>query len=627
MASEALWRQSLTLRQQHRIPDALAVLDRLQARNPGFSRLYQERGHCYVALRDARRAIEAFRTGVSLNPALPESWVMLERLYRMVGDSRNAAAAAAEARRWQNTPAAVVEATSLFSDGEAAAAEDRVRTFLRGNPRHVEGMHVLAVILVSRRALEEAERLLEAALALAPADRAVRHSYGLVLIERHKYGLAQRQAGWLLEREPDSQAFLALSASALVGLGQHEKAVPLYRRLLAGSPRAADLQLSLGSSLKALGRRDEAIAAYRAAAAARPDCGDAYWSLANLKTYRFSDAELAHMRAAEAAPGTARADRYSFCFALGKAYEDRGDYAASWHHYARGNALKRAESHYRPDIVEANTRDQIAVCTHEFLAARAGYGAPERGPILIVGLPRSGSTLIEQILASHSDVEGTHELTDIQQIVLELQGTEIDPERPRYPGVLASMQPDEFLALGRRYLRDTAAFRSGKAYFIDKMPNNFRHIGLIHLMLPNAIIIDVRREPMACCVSNLKQLFGNGQEFTYSVEDIARYYRTYLELMTHWDRVLPGRIVRVWHEDVVGDLEGSVRRILDFCGLPFEPGCLDFHRNRRQVMTASSEQVRQPIFREGLDQWRHFEPWLGPLREALGDALHARGPR
>jgi hypothetical protein len=282
--------------------------------------------------------------------------------------------------------------------------------------------------------------------------------------------------------------------------------------------------------------------------------------------------------------------------------------------------LKRAESRYRPELIERNTANQMKICTREFFERRRGYGMASSAPIFVIGLPRSGSTLIEQILASHSAVEGTQELADIPRFVLELQGRDPDSESPRYPGVLAQLPPEEYQRLAEKYLRDTGVYRTGKPRFIDKMPNNFRHIGLIQLLFPNAKIIDARREPMACCFGNLKQLFARGQEFAYSVEDIGRYYRTYLELMEHWDTALPGRVLRVLHEDVVDDLERSVRLILDFCELPFEPKCLEFHRTERSIVTASSEQVRQPIFREGLDQWRHYEAWLDPLRDALGDA-------
>jgi len=272
-------------------------------------------------------------------------------------------------------------------------------------------------------------------------------------------------------------------------------------------------------------------------------------------------------------------------------------------------------------VIEGNTQRQKTVCTREFFLERTGWGCSRPDPIFIVGLPRAGSTLLEQILASHSRVEGTHELSDVQNAVTELQGRGAGADSPLYPARLAELPKEEFLRMGERYLSDTQMYRSDRPFFIDKMPNNFRHIGLIHLMLPNARIIDARREPMSCCFSNLKQLFAQGQEFTYSVEDIARYYRTYLELMEHWDRVLPGRVLRVQHEDVVGDLEGSVRRMLEYCELEFEPACIEFHKTKRSVRTPSSEQVRQPIFRESLEQWKNFEPWLGPLKDSLGDAL------
>jgi hypothetical protein len=309
-------------------------------------------------------------------------------------------------------------------------------------------------------------------------------------------------------------------------------------------------------------------------------------------------------------------------FALGKALEDAGEYGESFGFYARGNELKRSKSLYRPELMERNTELQKEVCTAELFARLKDVGAKAKDPIFIVGLPRSGSTLIEQILASHSQVEGTHELADVQRIVHELQGRTPDADNPRYPKILRELESATFAKLGDRYLSETRSYRTDRPRFIDKMPNNFRHLGLIHLMLPNAKIIDARREPMACCFSNLKQLFASGQEFTYGVDDIARYYRTYLELMRHWQAVLPGKILKVMHEDVVDDLEGNVRRILDFCELPFEASCVEFHKTERSVRTASSEQVRRPIFREGLDQWKNFEPYLKPLADALGDALH-----
>jgi len=377
----------------------------------------------------------------------------------------------------------------------------------------------------------------------------------------------------------------------------------------------------LGHTLQSLARRQAAIDSFRDAAQVRSSFGEAYWSLANLKTYRFSEDELTQMLAEEGALAADPVDRYHLCFALGKAYEDRADYTESWRFYERGNALKSAESHYAAEIAETNTRRQIEVCTKEFFASRTGVGAPNSDPIFIVGLPRSGSTLVEQILASHSQVDATYELPDIPRIVLELEKRRPNLPNVRYPEILLELGPDDFRRLGERYIADTRAYRGDKAFFLDKMPNNFLHLGLIHLMLPNAKIIDIRREPMACCFSNLKQLFASGQDFTYSIRDIARYHRTYLELMQHWDRVLPGQILRVCYEDLVDNLEANVRRIVRFCALEFEPACIEFYKTKRTVRTASSEQVRRPIFRDGLSQWRNYEPWLTPLRDALGDAL------
>ena len=616
---------ALGQRQLIRTADALATLEQLERFHPGYSRLYQERGHCYVAMKDAPQAIQAFLQAVAINPALPASWGMLEGLYRMCGDAENAATAAAHVAKLKTLPQEVIAATGLFSDGDLAAAEKMIRAFLLAHGDHIEAMRLLARIGAALEVFDDAELLLCAVLERVPDYSAARYDYASVLLGRHKHSQALIELDKLLRVDPANRQYRTLQATAVVGLGDHSRAIALYQDLLRDapprSPNAAELHLSIAHSLKTLGRQTDAIGEYRAATQERADFGDAYWSLANLKTYRFMDAELESMRTAEAAPATGLIDRYHLCFALGKAYEDRGDYAESWGYYERGNALKRAESRYRPEVIELNTANQKSVCTRKFFEPRSGFGVASTAPIFVVGLPRSGSTLIEQILASHSAVEGTQELAEIPRYVLELQGRERDFESPRYPAVLAHVPAAQFVRFAERYLEDTRVYRTGKPRFIDKMPNNFRHIGFIHLMFPNAKIIDARREPMACCFGNLKQQFARGQEFTYSIEDIARYYRTYLELMEHWDTVLPGRVLRVHHEDVVDDLERSVRRILDFCELPFEPACVEYHRTERSVRTASSEQVRQPIFREGLDQWRRFETWLGPLRDTLGDAL------
>jgi tetratricopeptide (TPR) repeat protein len=619
---EALLLTAVAQRFSGQIADALDTLATLEQHHPRFSRLHEERAHCFVFMRQAEAAIGAFSVAVGLNYALPNSWSMLEGLYRMTGNAEGRKAAAGQVATLRKLPSEVITATGLFADGDLDQAERMIRSFLLSHGNDIEAMRLLARIGIARKVFDDPEILLAAILDIAPDYHVARAEYAEVLIELHKYDQARAQLERLMREDPAHRPYFQnLYATAAVGLGDHVRAIGLYRELLQGTAADADLHLSIAHALKTSGSRDAAIASYRQAAGCRPGFGDAYWSLANLKTYRFTDAELREMKAFHADSSLAPTDRHHLCFALAKAAEDRGEFAESFRYYEEGNALKREESNYRPELIERNTRQQIEVCTPDLFIRLRGAGAPDPDPIFIVGLPRSGSTLLEQILASHSQVEGTQELANVQQMANNLRGRDPDPSNPRYPRILTTMAPDELRALGEKYLADTRIYRTGKPYFIDQMPNNFRHLGLIRLILPRAKIIDARREPLACCFSNLKQLFAKGQEFTYSIDDIARYYRTYLELMRHWDGVLPGWVLRVHHEDVVDNLEFEVRRILDFCGLPFEPDCMEFHKTTRSVRTASSEQVRQPINRDGVDQWKNFETWLGPLKAALGDAL------
>ncbi len=616
---DVLYMMAVSLRYLKRIPEALATLAELERRHPGYSRLFQERGHCYVAMRSAQPAIEAFLRAVNLNPSLPASWRALEVLFRMTGRTADAEQAAGEAATLQNLPAELLTAFGMFADGEIYAAEHIVRQYLLTHGDHIEGMRLLAQIGMKLDVVDDAEFLLENVVALAPDYHAARYEYAIALLSRHKHVRARQEMEKLLLTDPHNKAYRTTYATVCTGFGDYSQALPLYREILTEAPNDPELHLSIAHALKTLGQTQEAIESYRAAAAVRPQYGEAYWSLANLKTYRFTDLEIARMRAPGASANTQLVDRYHLCFALGKALEDRGEYAESFTFYERGNALKKTECRYQAELLERNAHQQASVCTREFFAARQGMGCPDRSPIFIVGLPRSGSTLIEQILSSHSQVEGTMELADNPRLVQDLRGLErTDDSNPRYPAVLTELSATDFERLGRQYLDDTRVYRKGKPRFIDKMPNNFRHLGLIHLILPNARIIDARRNPLACCFSNYKQLFASGQQFTYSIDDIARYYRMYVELMAHWDGALPGRILRIQHEEVVEDLEANVRRILEFCELDFEPGCVEFYKTERTVHSASSEQVRRPIYREGLDQWRHYEPWLGPLKEALG---------
>jgi tetratricopeptide (TPR) repeat protein len=616
---DVLYMVAVAQRFLRRVPEALRTLERLEQLYPEYPRTFQERGHCHVALRAVSPAIAAFEQAVRLNSSLPGSWRALHALYTVNGEPAKAEGVARELAKLASLPQALVTAFSLFSDGELQDAERLVRQYLLMYGDHVEGMRLLAQIGVKHDVLDDAELLLAKVLQIAPEHDVARYEYAIVLLQRHKHAESREQLERLLGRDPANRMYLTTYATVCSGLGRVEQALPRYRELLKERPDDPDLHLSIGHVLKTLGQSEQAIAAYRAAAEARADYGDAYWSLADMKTYRFSDEELARMRAEEAAPPRRLTDRYHLCFAIGKALEDRGAYEESFAYYERGNALKKSECRYRPIITERNTALQKAVCTREFFVQRQGYGATSDAPIFIVGLPRSGSTLVEQILASHSQVEGTMELADIPRLVQELQGRDVEGAEPRYPAVLADLSAADCRRLGEKYLEDTRVYRRGKPRFIDKMPNNFRHLGLIQLILPNARLIDARRESMACCFSNFKQLYASGQQFTYSLEDIARYYRSYVELMAHWEAVLPGRILRVQHEELIGDLEGGVRRLLEFCGLPFESGCVEFHRTERRIHTASAAQVRRPVNRDGVDQWKNFAPWLAPLKSALGD--------
>ena len=617
--------QAMKLRLLDHVDEALGVLERLQRLHPRYSRLYEERGHCYAALSDAPKAIDAFWQAVNINAALPACWQMLHALYLGMGDEENAVRIADRLAALRSLPPEIIEAGSLFADGELVHADRILRMYLAHHGEHIEALRMLGRICIARGLRADAERLLEAVVRRVPGYRAARADYARALLDQHKYVRSCQEVQGLLELDPGNRAYLRQYGEACIRLGDYEAGISLYRRLLGDArpgQESAELHMWIAFALRTQGQQTEAIQEYRAAIGAWPESGEAWWGLANLKTYRFSLDDIARMRSAEGASATSLVDRCHLCFALGKALEDRHDYAGSWSYYERGNSLKHAEVRYLPRLAEAHVRQSKRVCTREFFDTRRGWGVADADPIFILGLPRSGSTLIEQILASHSEVEGTQELADVQRIVMELRGGERDLQNPRYPGVLAELGPEDFRKFGERFVADTRIYRhTQRPFFIDKLPDNFRDIGFIHLMLPNAKIIDARREPMACCFGNLKQLFSGGQEFSYSIADIAHYYRSYLELMRHWNEALPGRILTVQHEDVVENLEGNVRRILDFCGLRFEPACLEFHKTPRNVRTASSEQVRQPISREGVDRWRNYEPWLGLLRDSLGDAL------
>jgi tetratricopeptide (TPR) repeat protein len=613
---DLVYMRAVALRHLDRVPEALATLEALEDMHPTYPRLFQERGHCHVFLRQAPQAIQAFTKAVELNPALPASWRMLASLYAMTGRRSDAENAGQHVAKLASLATEVVTARSMLADGNLLEAEALIRPYVQRAPDDVEGLRVFALVAQRSGFSKDAAIVLEDVMAKDPDYHAARQDLVAALLLTRQHVRAREQLDILMRAQPDEPTHRRTLASILVSQGSTTEAIDLYRKLLREHPDDADLHMYFGHALKTQGIRAEAEDHYREAVRHRPSFGEAYWSLANLKTYRFTESEISTMREQVEAPRIPLANRYHLCFALGKAYEDTGNYEESFRYYARGNAFKKAEATYRLEALERTARRQTEVCTREFFKQREGYGFEDPAPIFIIGLPRAGSTLLEQILASHSQVEGTMELADVPRLVSSIS---LHPSGARYPGALPLFSADEYRRFGEAYIRDTSIYRvAKKPFFIDKLPNNFRHVGLIHLMLPNAKIIDARRDAMACCFSNFKQLFASGQQFTYSLEDIGRYYSMYVRLMDHWNSVLPGRVLRVQHEDVINDLEGSVRRVLDYLGLPFESACVDFHKTERRVHTASSEQVRRPINREGVDQWKNFEPWLGPLREALG---------
>jgi tetratricopeptide (TPR) repeat protein len=618
---EALYTLAVSQRMGGDAAAAMATLDHLHEVAPSYGRGWQERGHCLRDLGKATDATAAYQNAITHNGALAASWRMLAQLHAQAGRDAQADFAQGQFDYLSALPPELQSVASLIQENRVQKAEQLCRNFLQRNGHHVEAMRLLAEIGIRFNAFDEAEFLLESAKLIEPDNVNAHYDYAKVLRKRQKFEQALVEAKELRAKEPGNPEFEMLYANENLAVGNFDEAMETYEDLLADMPNNPGINLTYGHALKTVGRQEEAITSYRRTYEIRPDYGDAYWSLANLKTYRFSDDELTQMREQEASSTVAFADRYHLCFALGKALEDRKDYGTSFDYYERGNRLKREELKYDPARLETELKLQRDFVSAEMLARFEGGGFPAPDPIFIVGLPRAGSTLLEQILASHSQVEGTMELPNILALAHRLDRP-IEGRAPDYPANLSELSPDELRQFGEDYIRDTRIYRNGGTpFFIDKMPNNFRHIGLIHLILPNAKIIDARRSAMGCCFSGFKQLFAEGQEFTYGLEEVGRYYRDYVRLMDHWNEVLPGKVLLTRYEEVVADLETQVRRLLDYCGLPFEEACLNFHQTDRAVRTASSEQVRQPLYKSGVDQWENYSPWLDPLRGVLGPEL------
>ena len=618
---DALYMSAVCRRYKQDFQASLQLLEQIKAIAPEKGRAHQEEGHTYRDMGRYDEALRAYARACHYNPALEASWKAQVNILTRKGLNQKAAWARAQLQKLSELPRPLVGVMDLIAQKKLLKAEDICRQFLRKVPQHVEGMRLLADIGSRLGVLDDAEFLLQSALEFEPDNVRVRIDYIQVLRKRQKFARALEQAQVLLEKDPTNPQFQSLFAIESMQTGNYAAALKMFDRILEVLPTDPVTLTSKGHAFKTDGRYEDAVDAYKAAIDCAPHHGEAYYSLANLKVYEFPDDELGRMLAQRDETNLSHMDRVYLNFALGKAYEDRHDFETSFHYYARGNRLKKAQSSYDAGQMTADLAAQREVCTADLFERRHGTGFDAPDPIFIVGLPRAGSTLLEQILSSHSQVDGTLELPNILSLSQRLRRRARQGTASAYPQLLAELADEELEEFGRKFIEDTRIHRQDAPFFIDKMPNNFRHIGLIHLILPNAKIIDARRHPMACCFSGFKQLFAEGQEFSYDLEDLGAYYRDYVELMDHWDAVLPGMVLRVQYEDVVNDTAGQVERILDYCDLPHEDACVRFYETKRSVRTPSSEQVRQPIFTSGLEQWRNFEAWLEPLKSALGPVL------
>jgi len=594
---------------------AIDSLNALLKRAPDFSLAQQELGFAYADVGEPELAIQSLRKALAIEPKLPACWKLMAELY--IAEENEAAAADASNQfvLSMSEDPAVIRAAQYLKAGKIGPAERLARDYLKEHPANVIAIRLLADVGIRVGAFDEAQNLLERCLELDPDFDLARMNYADVLRKRERLMPALEQIDKLLEKDPERFPYLVTRAGFLINMGDFEQAIPAYEDILERFPARPKITLSLGHALKTVGRLDDSVAAYRKTIELQPSFGDAYWSLANLKTFRFEDSDIEAMKAQLDKDDCAQEDYFHLCFALGKAFQDRQQFDESFHYYKLGNDLKKKLERYEADGTSQAVAAICQECTPKLLTANEGCPAPD--PIFIVGLPRSGSTLLEQILASHSQVDGTKELVHILAFVRRLSGKRRKTDESRYPKILNDLTADDLKALGEEYLELSAIQRGDAPYFIDKAPNNFLHAGLISMILPNAKIIDARRHPMGSCFSGYTQLFAKGQAFTYGLNNVGRYYCDYVKVMDHWDKVMPGKVLCVQYEDVVNDTENQVRRILDYCGLPFEQACLEFYKTDRAVRTPSSEQVRQPIYKGGLDMWRNYEAHLDNLKDAL----------
>ena len=618
---ESLYFGSVCARYLKNYQQSNDYLERLLTLSPDMGRAYQELGHLNRDRGSLELAAGYYRQACEMNPALISSWQFLYDYYRDIGKKDASSHALEQLENLKSLPNTLLYINQILYEGKLSEAENMCRDFLKKDPRNTEAMSILSEIASRLGYLEDAEFLLENAVKFEPNNPELRKKYLIVLRKKQKFSKAMIQAEYLCKTFPKNLSYKAQMAIEIMQNGDYEKAIEIFDSILKKAPNDPNTLTSKGHALKTFGNNIDAIESYKLAHKAKPDHGEAYFSLANLKTYSFKMSEIALMKNQLENVNLLSKDRVYFHFALAYALEKEGEYEEAFSHLEKGNEIKKINNRYSIDGMKDEIHSQIQICDSNFFSSHGEGGLKKNDPIFILGLPRSGSTLIEQILASHSQIDGTLELPNILSMAHGLRGHDRLSNEGKYPSVLKSLTKDQRKEMGLEYINDTFIHRDKAPRFTDKMPNNFRHIGLIHLILPNAKIIDARRYPLDCCFSIYKQLFAQGQEFSYGLEEIGNYYRNYIDLMDHWNKVLPGKILKVNNEDIINDLEGQVKRIIDYLELPFEKECISFYNTKRSVRTASSEQVRKPINKDGVERWKPYSKKLKPLVDCLGEEL------
>lgn len=618
---ESLYFGSVCARYLKNYQQSNDYLERLLTLSPDMGRAYQELGHLNRDRGSLELAAGYYRQACEMNPALISSWQFLYDYYRDIGKKDASSHALEQLENLKSLPNILLYINQILYEGKLSEAEKMCRDFLKKDPKNTEAMSILSEIASRLGYLEDAEFLLENAVNFEPNNPELRKKYLIILRKKQKFSKAMIQAEYLCKTFPKNLSYKAQMAIEIMQNGDYEKAIEIFDSILKKAPNDPNTLTSKGHALKTFGNNIDAIKSYKLAHKAKPDHGEAYFSLANLKTYSFKTSEIALMKNQLENVNLLSKDRVYFHFALAYALEKEGEYEEAFFHLEKGNEIKKINNRYSIKGMKDEIHSQIQICDSNFFSSHGEGGLNKNDPIFILGLPRSGSTLIEQILASHSQIDGTLELPNILSMAHGLRGHDRLSNEGKYPSVLKSLTKDQRKEMGLEYITDTFIHRDKAPRFTDKMPNNFRHIGLIHLILPNAKIIDARRYPLDCCFSIYKQLFAQGQEFSYGLEEIGNYYRNYIDLMDHWNRVLPGKILKVNNEDIINDLEGQVKRIIDYLELPFEKECISFYNTKRSVRTASSEQVRKPINKDGVERWKPYSKKLKPLVDCLGEEL------